>query len=96
MAVRLTITELGDPGSEYVRSFLQDRILIGRTRSADVCLPDLAVWDDPNVGRACALHTQDVLDYLVDRLNLKPWPNVDTRLQELRDAYFDILEVEEL
>ncbi|MCP4676974.1 MAG: FHA domain-containing protein [Deltaproteobacteria bacterium] len=43
MAVRLTITELGDPASEYVRSFLQDRIVLGRARSADICLPDMAV-----------------------------------------------------
>ncbi len=43
MAARLSITEIGEPGSEYVRSFLQDRIVIGRARSADVCLPDMAV-----------------------------------------------------
>lgn len=43
MAVRLVITEWGDPSSEYVRSFLQDRIVIGRARSSDICLPDLSV-----------------------------------------------------
>ena len=43
MAIQLTITEEGDPHSRYVRSFLQDRIVIGRARSSDVCLPDMAV-----------------------------------------------------
>ncbi|MCP4604973.1 MAG: FHA domain-containing protein [Proteobacteria bacterium] len=43
MAVRLTITELGDPGSVYIRNFLQDRIVIGRAQSSDVCLPDMAI-----------------------------------------------------
>ncbi len=43
MAIQLTISENGDPKSRYVRSFLQDRIVIGRARSSDVCLPDMAV-----------------------------------------------------
>ena len=43
MAVRLTIVEIGDPSSEYVRTLLQDRILIGRSRSCDICLPDMAI-----------------------------------------------------
>ena len=43
MAVRLTIIEIGDPSSEYVRTLLQDRIVIGRSRSCDICLPDMAI-----------------------------------------------------
>jgi pSer/pThr/pTyr-binding forkhead associated (FHA) protein len=43
MAIQLTITENGDPHSKYLRRFLQDRIVIGRARSSDVCLPDMAV-----------------------------------------------------
>ncbi len=43
MAIQLTITENADPNSQYIRSFLQDRIIIGRARSTDVCLPDMAV-----------------------------------------------------
>lgn len=43
MAVKLIITERGDASSEYMRSFLQDRIAIGRARSADICLPDMAI-----------------------------------------------------
>lgn len=43
MAVRLAVTENSDPGTKYTRSFVQDRIVIGRARSSDVCLPDLAV-----------------------------------------------------
>lgn len=43
MAVRLTITNWADPAGEYERSFVQDGILFGRTRSADVCLPDMSV-----------------------------------------------------
>lgn len=43
MAVKLTIVEPHDPVSEFRRSFTQDRIAIGRARSADVCLPDMAV-----------------------------------------------------
>ncbi len=43
MAVRLTITEEKSPSSKYVRTFLQDRIVIGRFRSSDICLPDMTV-----------------------------------------------------
>jgi pSer/pThr/pTyr-binding forkhead associated (FHA) protein len=43
MAVQITITERGDLSSSYVRSFLQDRIVLGRARSADICLPDMYV-----------------------------------------------------
>jgi pSer/pThr/pTyr-binding forkhead associated (FHA) protein len=43
MAVRLTITDRTDPGAELTRSFVQDRVVIGRARYCDVCLPDMAV-----------------------------------------------------
>jgi pSer/pThr/pTyr-binding forkhead associated (FHA) protein len=43
MAVRLTIVEDGDTSSKYVRTFVQDRIVLGRSRSCDICLPDMAV-----------------------------------------------------
>jgi len=43
MAFKLTILERGDPNSEYVRSFVGERVLLGRARSSDVCLPDMAV-----------------------------------------------------
>ncbi len=43
MALRLTIVEDGAPASQYVRTFLQERIVIGRARSSDVCLPDMSV-----------------------------------------------------
>ncbi len=41
--MRLSISEFGDTDTTYVRSFLQDRILIGRARSCDICLPDMAI-----------------------------------------------------
>jgi len=43
MAVRLTIKNPADPGGELIRSFVQDRIVIGRARYCDVCLPDMTV-----------------------------------------------------
>ncbi|MDD5308418.1 MAG: FHA domain-containing protein [Deltaproteobacteria bacterium] len=43
MALRLTIVETGDPSTEHVRTFAQQRVLVGRARSCDVCLPDMAV-----------------------------------------------------
>ena len=43
MAVQLTITEDQAPKRPFERTFLQDRIVIGRARSSDVCLPDMAV-----------------------------------------------------
>lgn len=43
MAIRLDIVDLRDPGRERVRSFVQDRVVIGRARSCDVCLPDMTV-----------------------------------------------------
>jgi pSer/pThr/pTyr-binding forkhead associated (FHA) protein len=43
MAVRLTIDCPAEEGAELVRSFVQDRIVIGRARHCDVCLPDLTV-----------------------------------------------------
>ncbi|MCK9462549.1 MAG: FHA domain-containing protein [Proteobacteria bacterium] len=43
MAIRLDIVDPGDPGAAHSRSFVQDRVIIGRARSCDVCLPDMAV-----------------------------------------------------
>lgn len=43
MAIKLIITEKSDPSSKYERSFIQDRVVIGRSRTADVCLPAMAV-----------------------------------------------------
>jgi pSer/pThr/pTyr-binding forkhead associated (FHA) protein len=43
MAIRLDIAGPADPGEARSRSFVQDRVIIGRARSCDVCLPDMAV-----------------------------------------------------
>ena len=43
MAIRLTIVDPNDPDAEHVRGFVQDRVVIGRARSCDICLPDMAV-----------------------------------------------------
>jgi pSer/pThr/pTyr-binding forkhead associated (FHA) protein len=43
MAIQLHIVDVRDPGLEHVRSFVQDRVIVGRARSCDVCLPDMAV-----------------------------------------------------
>jgi len=43
MAIRLDIIDPGDPSAAHSRSFVQDRVIIGRARTCDVCLPDMAV-----------------------------------------------------
>ena len=43
MAIRLTIAGENSAGDAHVRTFVQDRIVIGRSRSSDICLPDMAV-----------------------------------------------------
>ncbi len=43
MTIRLTIVDPNDPDAEHVRGFVQDRVVIGRARSCDICLPDMAV-----------------------------------------------------
>ncbi|MDJ0761376.1 MAG: FHA domain-containing protein [Myxococcota bacterium] len=43
MAVCLTIAEQRHPSAQFTRSFLQDKIVIGRARSSDICLPDLSI-----------------------------------------------------
>ena len=43
MAIQLHIVDVRDPGREHVRSFVQDRVIVGRARSCEVCLPDMAV-----------------------------------------------------
>jgi len=43
MTVRLTITDDNAPGDEYIRSFVQGRIILGRTKTCDICLPDMSV-----------------------------------------------------
>lgn len=43
MAVRITIRDLEAADGARTRSFVQDRIVIGRARYCDVCLPDMAV-----------------------------------------------------
>lgn len=43
MAFRLTITQWQDASSEYERGFVLDRVIIGRSRGCEVCLPDMSV-----------------------------------------------------
>lgn len=43
MAIRLKIVDPRDGGLEHQRGFAQDRVVLGRARSCDVCLPDMAV-----------------------------------------------------
>jgi pSer/pThr/pTyr-binding forkhead associated (FHA) protein len=43
MAIRITIIDPADPGTERVRGFVLDRVVIGRAHHCDVCLPDMAV-----------------------------------------------------
>jgi len=43
MAIRLHISDPSDAGRAHVRSFVQDRVIVGRARTCDVCLPDMAV-----------------------------------------------------
>ncbi|MCU0664801.1 MAG: FHA domain-containing protein [Myxococcota bacterium] len=43
MAFRLTITQWQDSSSEYERGFVLDRVILGRSRGCEVCLPDMAV-----------------------------------------------------
>jgi pSer/pThr/pTyr-binding forkhead associated (FHA) protein len=43
MAFRLTITQWQDASSEYERGFVLDRVIVGRSRGCEVCLPDMSV-----------------------------------------------------
>ncbi len=43
MAIRLIILDNENPDGGHVRTFVQDRIVIGRSRSSDICLPDMSV-----------------------------------------------------
>jgi pSer/pThr/pTyr-binding forkhead associated (FHA) protein len=43
MAVRINIRDADAAGGERIRSFVQDRIVIGRARYCDICLPDMAI-----------------------------------------------------
>jgi pSer/pThr/pTyr-binding forkhead associated (FHA) protein len=43
MAIRLDIVDPSDPSAAHSRSFVQDRVIIGRARTCDVCLPDMSV-----------------------------------------------------
>jgi len=43
MAIRLTITDRRAPESEHFRGFVQSKVVFGRARICDVCLPDLSV-----------------------------------------------------
>lgn len=57
-------------------------------------LYDLMVEDDPGA-EDLARYQQDVLDYLVERLNLEPWADVPSRLAELEVMYGQHLELKE-
>lgn len=43
MAIRLTIRDLRYPQGEFHRGFVQNRVVIGRSRTCDICLPDLFI-----------------------------------------------------
>ncbi|MFO8073491.1 MAG: FHA domain-containing protein [Polyangia bacterium] len=43
MAIRLTIIDPARPDTEHTRGFVQDRVVIGRARFCDICLPEMAV-----------------------------------------------------
>jgi pSer/pThr/pTyr-binding forkhead associated (FHA) protein len=43
MAIRLTIVDPYEKDAEHERGFVQDRVVLGRARYCDVCLPDMAV-----------------------------------------------------
>lgn len=43
MAIRLTIVDPAQPDTEHTRGFVQDRVVIGRARYCDICLPEMAV-----------------------------------------------------
>jgi len=43
MAIRLDIVDPCDPSAAHSRGFVLDRVIIGRARTCDVCLPDMAV-----------------------------------------------------
>jgi pSer/pThr/pTyr-binding forkhead associated (FHA) protein len=43
MAIQLTITDLRNPDNVHLRRFSQTRVIIGRAKIADICLPDLRI-----------------------------------------------------
>jgi pSer/pThr/pTyr-binding forkhead associated (FHA) protein len=43
MTILLSITDTRNPGEHFTRSFVQQKVTIGRARYCDVCLPDLSV-----------------------------------------------------
>lgn len=43
MAIQLTIINVNDSSCEYYRSFIQDSVIIGRSRTCDICLPHMSV-----------------------------------------------------
>jgi pSer/pThr/pTyr-binding forkhead associated (FHA) protein len=79
MAVRLTIINPADPGTERTRSFVQDRIVIGRARYCDVCLPEMTVST-----RHAEIEIQDGDYVIVDRRSLNGTRVNDKQLVPLR------------
>ncbi|MBW2276062.1 MAG: FHA domain-containing protein, partial [Deltaproteobacteria bacterium] len=65
MAVRLTIINPADPSTERTRSFVQDRIVIGRARYCDVCLPEMTIST-----RHAEIEVRDGDYVIVDRCSL--------------------------
>jgi pSer/pThr/pTyr-binding forkhead associated (FHA) protein len=43
MTILLSITDTRNPGEHFTRSFVQQKVTIGRARYCDICLPDLSV-----------------------------------------------------
>ncbi len=60
-------------------------------RLYDILIADVGAWHDPEEGKAIAMHSQRVLDYLCSQLNLNPWPDVRVRLDQLRQGYLSHL-----
>ena len=75
MAIQLIITDTRNPKDRFSRSFVQDKVTIGRARYCDVCLPDLSV----STGHAeVRLHDNDF--WLVDTGSLNGTFVVDRKL----------------
>ena len=47
MAIQLPIRDRRNPDGEFTRTFIESRVLIGRSRNCHVCLPDLSVSSIP-------------------------------------------------
>jgi hypothetical protein len=84
---------LGSRCGYWLLEFVDDPMFDVNQSVSDILERDFKSWKHLDHAKRHAMHVQQMLDFLVARVGLAPWPDVNSRLDELHNCYFPLLEV---